>query len=209
MWNYFKVEPKQTFLLFFWIWAILNFNQTWLKINSLTLSKTYFQFENAFIPNFFNEWNASALRLRGPDRARTPILCKNSVWKRFQIQSMFCKKSRNLSWVRSGWSSKWLIFKRSRQVCFGSTLKQFHMWYGNNFLCSIFLQAQIKVSLSYPKFWLFKLESNLNKLNLEFWRLFWWFLAGRRADRRAALKKTVIFSTCKKIFEGGYSINWL
>ena len=128
MWNCFKVEPKRIFL-FFWIWTILNFNQTWLKDKLLDFLQNILWIWDRYQTEFF-QWMGGQARcacasLTGP----APSFLENSVWKRSQIQSMFCKKSRNLSWVRSGWSSKWLIFKKSRKFCFGSTLKQFHMWY--------------------------------------------------------------------------------
>ena len=50
-----KLNQSKIFC-FFWMWAILNFKQTWLKINSLTFCKTYFEFETAFKTNLFKEW---------------------------------------------------------------------------------------------------------------------------------------------------------
>ena len=46
---------------------------------------------------FSFEWGASALRLRVPGWARTPIQVKETFWKHFECENSFCKKSRNLS----------------------------------------------------------------------------------------------------------------
>ena len=47
----------------------------------------------------------------GPAQAQTrlpPFHWKNSFWNNFQRKRIFCKKSRNLSWVKAIWSWKWL-----------------------------------------------------------------------------------------------------
>ena len=57
---------------------------------------------------FSFEWGASALRLRVPGWARTPIQWKKAFWNHFKCENSFCKKSRNLSWVGADWSLKWM-----------------------------------------------------------------------------------------------------
>ena len=99
--------------------AIESWNQPRLKINSLDFYKMNFHTQHVSKKLFSFEWGASALRLRVPGGARTPIQVKKSFWKHVDCENSFCKKSRNLSWVGDGFSFQWLNFsKKCMKFCF-------------------------------------------------------------------------------------------
>ena len=73
-----------------------------------------FSHSKCFQKAFFSfEWGASALRLRVPGWARTPIQMKKSFLETFKCENSFCKKSRNLSSVGSDFSLKCLNFPKN------------------------------------------------------------------------------------------------
>ena len=67
-----------------------------------------------FPKSFFHlNGGGSALRLRVPGWARTPIQMKKTFWKYFECENSFCTRSRNLFWVGAGFSFQWLNFSKN------------------------------------------------------------------------------------------------
>ena len=93
--------------------AIESWNQPRLKINSLTFYKMNFHTQNVSKKHFFHLNGGQALcACACPDGHAPSFKWKKTFWKNFECENSFCKKSRNLSWVRTGFSVKFLIFSK-------------------------------------------------------------------------------------------------
>ena len=93
--------------------AIESWNQPRLKINSLTFYKMNFHTQNVSKKHFFIEWGCVPIRARASAKRLPPIQMKKAFWKHYELENSVCKKSRNLSWVGSGFSLQWLNFSKN------------------------------------------------------------------------------------------------
>ena len=85
-----------------------------------------FSHSKCFQKAFFSlEWGASALRLRVPGWARTPIQWKKAFWKHFECENSFCKKVKEFILSRCLFQLKMAeLPKKCMKFCFGWNLKR-------------------------------------------------------------------------------------
>lgn len=108
--------------------AIESWNQPRLKINSLTFYKMNFHTQHVSKKLFSFDWGCVPIRARASAKRLPPIQMKKAFWKRFKCENSYCKKSRNLSWVGSGFSFKWLKLSKNAW-----NFALFEIWIGFRF----------------------------------------------------------------------------
>ena len=104
---------------FFWIWAILNFNRTRLKINSLTFYKMNFHTQNVSKKHFFSlKWGCVPIRARASAKRLPSIQMKKSFLETFWVWNSFI--------LSRGWFQLSMaeLLKKCMKFCFVWNLKR-------------------------------------------------------------------------------------